>query len=115
MSFALGSLDALLFSYLFCGFIAGLVWAALEADVVLGDTASLADREAARRRRTRPLAALGVVHVAFALIALNAAHVRNHDDAAVTPTRAQLRAKFEAFAALIAGSVVFLGALVSVM
>ena len=115
MSFALGSLDELLFMYLFCGFIAGLVWAALEADVVLGDNAGLADREAARLRRTRPLAALGVVHVAFALIALNAAHVRSHGDAPAAPTRAQRRARVEAIAALTAGSVVFLAALGSVM
>jgi hypothetical protein len=108
MSFALGSLDELLFAYLFCGYIAGLIWAVLEADVVLGDVEGLAHRESTRLRRTRPLAALGVVHVAFALIALNAAHVRGHGEATPEPTRAQRRAKVEAIVALAAGSVVFL-------
>src|SRR5690242_10970655 len=103
MVIGLGSLDELLFMYLFAGFIALLVWAWLEAEVVLGDVEHWPEREVARLRRTRVLAVLGVVHVAFAVVALSAARAHGREEPPAGPTRTQRRAMVEAAAALLAG------------
>jgi len=66
------SFDEFVLFYLFAGCIVGLLWAVLEADVVLGPIDTYGRRHARRLRLTRWLAPLGVVHIAFALIALDA-------------------------------------------
>lgn len=106
MSVGLGSFDELILLYGWAGFIVALLWGCLEADVVLGDVEGWPAREVARLRRTRLLAPLGVIHIAFALLALSAARAHGAEPAPAGRTRAQLRATVEATAALLGGTVV---------
>jgi hypothetical protein len=104
----INSFEEFLLFYVFAGFIVVLLWAVLEADIVLGPVRETAERRARRLRISRVLAPLGVVHVGFALVAADAAR-SDPDDAADEPaTRRRRRAAAEASAFLAVGIVVLL-------
>jgi hypothetical protein len=105
----INSFEEFLLFYLFAGFIISLLWTILEADVALGPVSEIAERRSRRLRITRVLAPLGVVHVAFALLAADAAR-RDADDVAAPTDRARGRAVREATAFVLAGIVVLLAA-----
>src|SRR4051812_25931242 len=107
MSVGLGSLEELILLYVWSGFVVGLIWASLEAGIVLDDVGSWSRGEAARLRRTRLLAPLGAIHVGFALVALSAARSHGAADAPAGRTRSQRRATVEATSALAVGTLVF--------
>ena len=68
----INSFEELMLLYFFAGYVIGWLWAVLEAGVVLGPVAEYGQRHARRLRIARWLVPLGAVHVAFALIALDA-------------------------------------------
>jgi hypothetical protein len=99
----INSFDEFLLVYLFSGFIIGLLWAMLEADVAQGPVSGLAERRARRLQTSRLLAPLGIAHVGFALLAADAAR-RDPDDAANEPADGRRRrAAAEATAFLVVG------------
>jgi hypothetical protein len=104
----INSFEEFLLAYLFAGFIVSLLWAILEAGVVLGPVDGTADRRTARRRISRMLAPLGIVHVGFALLAADAARPDPDDSANALTDRHRGRAATEAKAFLAAGIVVLL-------
>lgn len=104
----INSFDEFLLFYVFAGFIALLVWAVLEADIVLGPVSQSARGRTRRLRLSRLLAPLGVVHVGFALLAADAAR-HDPDDILDAPAEARRRrAAREARAFLVVGLVVLL-------
>ena len=104
----INSFEEFLLFYVFAGFIVVLLWAVLEADIVLGPVSETAERRARRLRISRLLAPLGVVHVSFALLAADAARP-DPDDATDEPAiRQRRRATAEASAFLAVGIVLFL-------
>jgi hypothetical protein len=79
----INSFDEFLLFYLSFGFLVGLLWGILEADIVLGPVNEIASRRRRRQRLTRALAPLGALHVGFALLAADAAR-REPDDEQAT-------------------------------
>jgi hypothetical protein len=91
----INSLTEFLLFYAFGGLIIGALWAALEADVLLGNASKSTEARARRRRITRRLAPLGVLHVGFALLAMHASGVdpEGSDDEPVARRRAAREAR----------------------
>lgn len=104
----INSFDEFLLFYLFSGFVIALLWAVLEADVVLGPIGDFAGRHARRLRVTRWLAPLGIVHVAFALVAYDASRFPNDELVSSTVDQDRRRAAVEATVFLAVGAVLFL-------
>lgn len=104
----INSFDEFLLFYLFAGFVVALLWAMLEADVVLGSVTDDRRRRERRLRVTRLLAPLGIAHVAFALVALDAARLPGDDPVDGTTRARHQRAATEAAVSLGLGVVVVL-------
>jgi hypothetical protein len=100
------SFDALVALYLASGFIIFILWALLEAHVVLGPSTSWPDRELARLRVTRWLSYLGPLHVGFALIALHAARTAARESDAPAVVAAGHRARSGAIVSFAVGALV---------
>ena len=82
----INSFDEFLLLYLYSGFIIGLFWVILEADIALGPVTERAARHRRRLRLTRALAPLGALHVGFALLASGAARPDPDDERAASDT-----------------------------
>jgi hypothetical protein len=90
----INSFEEFLLFYFFAGFIVLLLWGSLEADIALGPVAETDIRRRRRQRLTRVLAPLGVLHIAFALLAADAA--RAYPDGEQQAYGRQQRAALEA-------------------
>lgn len=102
----INSFDEFVLCYLSAGFVVGLLWAVLEADVVLGPVAEDGRRRARRLRVTRWLAPLGIAHIAFALIALDASRAPSDEAAGGEALASHKRAATEAWLSLALGLIV---------
>ncbi len=100
------SFDALVALYLATGFVIFILWALLEAHVVLGPSVSWPERELARLRVTRWLAYLAPLHVGFALIAWHAARAATGETEAHDVVAAGERARREAIVCVAIGAAV---------
>jgi len=98
----INSFDEFLLFYLFSGFVIGLLWGILEADIVLGPVTEIGARRRRRRRLTRALAPLGALHIGFALLAADAARSDPDDEQASTEGHRR-RAALEARMCLVVG------------
>ena len=104
----INSFEELMLFYFFAGYVIGLLWAVLEAGVVLAPVAEYGRRHARRLRLTRWLAPLGAVHIVFALIALDASRISGDDAVAREVSAVHRRPATEAALSLALGLVVLL-------
>src|SRR4051794_2775547 len=88
----MNSFDEFLMFYIAAGFVIGLLWAILEADIVLGPLDSLPKRRRRYQRLSPLLALLGVVHLAFALVAVDLTRADESDRPSSEPARRRLAA-----------------------
>ena len=102
----INSFEEFLLFYLAAGFVICCLWAILEAHVLLGPADAAADRRSRQRTLSRVLALGGVVHAAFALVAVDLNRATDVEPAA--DERARRRAMTEARIGVIVGGALVL-------
>src|SRR3954451_2217746 len=101
----INSFDEFLLFYLAFAFVIGALWVILEADLLLGPSDTADERRQRHRRPSYGLLPPGLVHVAFALIAIDVNRADDLDAPSAEPQRR--RAAALARWSAVAGVVVF--------
>jgi hypothetical protein len=100
----INSFEEFLLFYLAAGVVIGALWVILEAHVLLSPIGAEAGRRARQQRLSRVLAAAGLLHVGFALVAMDLS--RSDDIEPAVNERARRRASAQARWGAVAGVVV---------